>query len=162
MTSHSIVSVENVPGFQTLCFWLPGTCVPKARARVTCNGTYFPQRYQDWRKLAETEIIISLSPSEKILLPIQRAEVRIKLQGKHRGDIDNIAGSCLDALVAAGILVDDRLSCLPRLVIEHEPKGEAKRVRPKGPDRGVSIEVMALALLPNTSTLAYCDRAIVS
>ena len=116
-------------------FWIPGVVVPKARARVTRNGTYFPRRYQDWRRLAETEILIGLSLSDKPLLPIQRAEVQIKLQGKHRGDLDNISGSCLDSLVSAGILADDRISCVPRLVVEHQLKG----------DHGVWIEVEPLA-----------------
>lgn len=125
-------SLDNIS--PTLSFWIPGSCVPKARARVTRNGTYFPKRYQEWRRLAETEILIALKPSEKALLPIQRAEVRILLQGKHRGDIDNISGSCLDALTSAQVLLDDRLSCLPRLVIEHDPKGEC----------GVLIEIKLL------------------
>lgn len=116
-------SLPTAPQAHILKLWIPGVCVPKARARVTRNGTYFPQRYQDWRRGAETEILVSLSPSERGSLPIPYAELRITLQGKHRGDLDNLAGSCLDALVSAGVLLDDRLSCVPRLIVEHEPKG---------------------------------------
>lgn len=114
--------------------WIPGECVPKARARVTRNGTYFPQRYQDWRRGAEAEILISLSPGQRAVLPISKAEVRIILQGKHRGDLDNLAGSCLDALVASGVLLDDRIGCVPSLVILHEPKAE----------RGCRVEIKVL------------------
>lgn len=119
---------------QNLRFWLPGACVPKARARVTRNGTYHPRRYRDWRQLAETEILVSLSSNARSLLPIKQAEVRIALQGKHRGDIDNLAGSCLDALVASGVLADDRLLCVPHLVVSHQPEG----------DSGVWVEVTLL------------------
>lgn len=105
--------------------WIPGVCVPKARARVTCNGTYHPHRYQDWRRGAETEILVLMKPSQRASLPIPYAEVRITLQGKHRSDLDNLAGSCLDALVSSGVLVDARLSCVPRLLISHSPKGKS-------------------------------------
>lgn len=119
---------------QLFRFWIAGAVVPKARPRVTKHGTYFPKRYQTWRQLAETEILACLSPFERASLPIKRAEVIIQLMGKHRGDGDNLAGSCLDALVSSGVLLDDRLSCLPRLVIEHQPEGVC----------GASVEVKAL------------------
>lgn len=116
---------------QVLRFWIPGSVVPKARARVTSRGTYLPHRYQDWRQMAELEILADLSPSIRTMLPVKKAAVKIELHGSHRGDPDNLAGSCLDALVSVGVLLDDRLSCVPRLVVEHEPKG----------DRGAWIEV---------------------
>ncbi len=119
---------------KTLRFWLPGACVPKARARVTRNGTYHLRRYRDWRQLAETEILVSLSSNARSLLPVKQARVKIILQGKHRGDIDNLAGSCLDALVASGVLADDRLPCVPHLVISHQSEG----------DSGVWVEVTLL------------------
>ncbi len=119
---------------QLFRFWIAGAVVPKARPRVTKHGTYFPKRYQTWRQLAETEILACLSSTDRAALPIQRAEVQITLKGKHRGDGDNLAGSCLDALVAAGVLLDDRISCVPRLVIEHQPEGE----------RGALVEVILI------------------
>ena len=92
---------------------------------VTRNGTYLPERYQVWRETAECEILATLSSSERASLPITKAEVRITLQGKHRGDIDNLAGACLDTLVSSGVLLDDRLTCVPRLVIEHKLSGSS-------------------------------------
>lgn len=117
-----------------LKFWIPGSVVPKARPRVTRNGTYFPRRYQSWRCMAEVKIISSFEPDIQKILPIEKAEIRITLQGKHNGDPDNLAGSCLDSLVSAKVLLDDRLSCLPRLSIEHVSKGKT----------GVLIEVFPL------------------
>lgn len=34
-------------------------------------------------------------------------------------DLDNLAGACLDALVQAGILADDRLQLIPSLAVRH-------------------------------------------
>ena len=118
-------SLAAIPQPAIIKICLPGAVVPKARARVTRNGTYFPQRYQNWRKMAESSILVSLSLIQRVTLPIHRAEVRIMLQGKHRGDLDNLAGSCLDALVSSGVLLDDRLSCVPHLVISHKPEGSS-------------------------------------
>jgi len=101
--------------------WIPGVVVPKARPRVSRNGTYLPQRYQDWQRLAIAELLLQISDRSPLQYPIR---VKITLQGKHRGDIDNLSGSCLDALVKSGILKDDRLSCLGQLEARHEPKGE--------------------------------------
>lgn len=125
----------NETASQVIKFWIPGSCVPKARPRVTRNSTYLPPRYQQWRKVAQAEILLSLPEVFKAILPIKRAAVQILLQGSHRGDADNLAGSCLDALVSAGILFDDQLNCVPRLIVEHEPKG----------DRGCWVEVLPLS-----------------
>ncbi|MBD1930440.1 MULTISPECIES: RusA family crossover junction endodeoxyribonuclease [Cyanophyceae] len=54
--------------------------------------------------------------------PISRAGVKIQLQGAHRGDLDNLAGSVLDALVSSGILLDDRITCVPWLTVEYQVK----------------------------------------
>lgn len=107
-----------------LNFYIPGSVVPKARPRVTSNGTFLPQRYREWRNRAEVEIYCQLS-EQKFLqkLPLTKAVVKVQVRGKHRGDLDNIAGSCLDALVSAGVIVDDRLSVIPRLEIWHNPEG---------------------------------------
>ena len=63
----------------------------------------------------------------------------IRLLGNHRtnSDIDNLAGACLDALTlnGAGVLIDDRLSCLPQLNVEFDP--DAK-------ETGVYIEIEPL------------------
>jgi Endodeoxyribonuclease RusA len=42
--------------------------------------------------------------------------------GKQRGDLYNIAGAILDALVQSGILLDDRISVVSNLSIEYFPK----------------------------------------
>lgn len=66
--------------------------------------------------------------SQQMAIPVKRANVEIVLAGTARGDIDNIAGAILDALVSAKVLLDDRLSCVPSLVIRHE-KGDKTGVK---------------------------------
>lgn len=119
---------------------IPGVVVPKARPRVTKNGTYLPPRYRAWRNHAEVEIYRQISEQNIThKFPLRKAAIVIKLLGNHRtnSDIDNLAGACLDALTlnGAGVLIDDRLSCLPQLTVEFDP--DAKKT-------GVSIEIEPL------------------
>ena len=82
--------------------------------------------------MAQCEIVCQLAEIGLTLPLPTPVSVAIAIQGKgHRGDLDNLAGSCLDALVSAGVLVDDRLSCVSRLLVEHRRDG----------DRGCWIEV---------------------
>ncbi len=121
-------------------FCLAGGVVPKARPRVTGNGTYLPQRYRAWRNQAEVELyrqMCELHPTPQF--PLQKAAISLRFFGNHRtnSDIDNLAGACLDALTlnGAGILKDDRLSCLPQLTVEFVPGT---------PETGVWIEIEPL------------------
>ncbi|NEP44804.1 MAG: RusA family crossover junction endodeoxyribonuclease [Okeania sp. SIO2H7] len=114
---------------KTLVFYIPGNVVPKARPRVTSKGTYLPPRYRQWRNMAEVEIcrqLLDMNLKEK--LPIKKAAISLSFCGKHRtnSDLDNMAGACLDALTlnGAGVLKDDRLSCIPQLKVEYIAGGE--------------------------------------
>ncbi|NEO53338.1 MAG: RusA family crossover junction endodeoxyribonuclease [Okeania sp. SIO3B5] len=122
----SIPGSEESENATIINFYLPGKVVPKARPRVTTNGTYLPPRYRAWRNQAEVEIYRQVSELNlEVDLPIKRAAISISFCGKHRtnSDLDNLAGACLDALTlnGAGVLQDDRLSCIPKLTIEHIP-----------------------------------------
>lgn len=116
-------------------FWIPGKVTPKARPRVTNNGTFFPKRYREWRLKAQGEIIMQvqqMTPPPK--LPIQEAALRILLCGNHRGDGDNAIGSVCDALVSAGVLPSDSLKYLPY--------GSWRHI--KSAETGVKIEIKPL------------------
>lgn len=109
---------------QPLKLFLPGIVVPKARPRVTRFGTFMPPRYRNWRLQAEGELILQVQRMTPVpSLPIERATVRIRFQGKFRAqaDLDNLAGAILDALTlqGAGILKNDNLSCVPSLSVEY-------------------------------------------
>jgi Holliday junction resolvase RusA-like endonuclease len=89
------------------------------------------QSDQQWREMAQAEILCQMSENasgtlrERSAFPISsKVSVAIALVGSHRGDLDNLAGAVLDALVGAGILEDDRLSCVSRLVVEHQPSSK--------------------------------------
>ncbi len=114
---------------EVIIFFIPGNVVPKARPRVTGNGTFMPQRYRTWRNMAEVEIYSQLSELNlTIELPIKRASILMRFVGKHRtnSDLDNLAGACLDALTmnGAGVLLDDRISCVSKLSVEYVPVAE--------------------------------------
>jgi len=96
------------------CFFvLQGEIVPKARPRFSAGHTYLPAKYRDWK----TQAIEALRAQRGELPTLSKAAVTIVIYNQARGDIDNIAGAVLDALVQAGILQDDRLSCIPELII---------------------------------------------
>jgi Holliday junction resolvase RusA-like endonuclease len=96
------------------CFFvLQGEIVPKARPRFSGGHTYLPAKYRHWKEKA----IEDLKAQKKELPTLSKASVTIVVHNQARGDIDNIAGAVLDALVQAGVLQDDRLSCIPELTI---------------------------------------------
>jgi Holliday junction resolvase RusA-like endonuclease len=101
-----------------LKYHLHGRIIPKARPRLARNGkAYLPERYRIWKNKA----IYQLKQQFDLPRPISKAEISIEVGGKQLGDLDNIAGAVLDALVQAGVLLDDRLSIVSKLTIEHFP-----------------------------------------
>uniref|UniRef100_B8HN12 Endodeoxyribonuclease RusA n=1 Tax=Cyanothece sp. (strain PCC 7425 / ATCC 29141) TaxID=395961 RepID=B8HN12_CYAP4 len=101
---------------QEITLHLTGPVTPKARPRHHGNQSYLPGRYRQWKEDAIAELSQQYEGE-----PIPQAIVTIEILGSARGDLDNISGAVLDALVQAGVLVDDRISCIPRLEICHVP-----------------------------------------
>jgi Holliday junction resolvase RusA-like endonuclease len=99
-------------------YQLTGQITPKARPRLGRGGAYLPSKYRNWKDNAIAELLTQSRPSN----PISKAEISIAIGGKQRGDLDNIAGAILDALVQSGILIDDRISVVSKLSIEHSSK----------------------------------------
>jgi Holliday junction resolvase RusA-like endonuclease len=99
-------------------YQLTGKITPKARPRLGRGGVHLPANYRDWKEDAIAQLLSQSRPT----CPIDKAEVSIEIGGKQRGDLDNIAGAILDALVQSGILLDDRISVVSKLSIEHFPK----------------------------------------
>ena len=96
-------------------YQLSGKITPKARPRLGRGRAYLPENYRNWKDNAIIELLTQVQP----IAPITRAQISIQIFGSMRGDIDNISGSILDSLVQAGILLDDRLSVVSKLSIEH-------------------------------------------
>ncbi|WP_373538776.1 RusA family crossover junction endodeoxyribonuclease [Chamaesiphon sp.] len=79
-------------------YQLTGNITPKARPRLGRGGAYLPNKYRDWKEDAIAQLLTQSRPPE----PIAKTEVSIAIGGKQRGDLDNIAGAILDALVQSG------------------------------------------------------------
>ena len=104
-------------------FWLPGKVVPKARPRFNGGNISLPRNYRGWKNTAYLQIMSQLEENGINELLIRKATVQMRFVGSHRGDLDNLAGAVLDILCETKIVVDDRVSCISRLLIEHEPGG---------------------------------------
>ena len=96
-------------------YTLTGKNTPKARPRLGRGGAYLPSKYRDWKEDAISQLLTQPCPQQSL----EKAVISISIGGKQRGDLDNIAGAILDALVQAGILLDDRISVVHKLSIEH-------------------------------------------
>ena len=108
---------------KTVKFWLPGKVIPKARPRFHGGKISLPRNYRGWKNTAYLEIISQLEENGINELLITKAEVEMQFIDSHRGDLDNLAGAVLDILCETKIIRDDRVSCISRLVIEHQPGG---------------------------------------
>lgn len=95
---------------------IEGRIVPKARPRNNGRQHYLPPRYRLWKQ----DAIAQLLPQRPIE-PHSRVLVKIILVGKHRGDLDNLSGAILDALVQAGVIVDDSVMHIPALSVRYLP-----------------------------------------
>ena len=109
-------------------FRLDGAIVPKARPRFGKGRSYLPSRYRNWKQSAIESLKSQLPPNHQ---PIERCRIFIALNGSHRGDLDNLSGSILDALVQSEAIVDDRLRIVNELTVKHFP----------GKEKFASIEV---------------------
>ncbi len=108
---------------KTVKFWLPGKVIPKARPRFNGGKISLPRNYRGWKNTAYLEILSQLEENGISELLIGKGEVEMQFIGSHRGDLDNLAGAVLDILCETKIIKDDRVSCISRLLVEHEPGG---------------------------------------
>jgi Holliday junction resolvase RusA-like endonuclease len=115
------IPIQQVKNFK---FWIPGRVVPKARPRFHDGKISLTKNYRGWKNTAYLEIINQLQERTTFFeLPINKVAVEMQFVGSHRGDLDNLAGSVMDILCETKIVRDDRVSCISRLLVEHEPVG---------------------------------------
>lgn len=113
-----------------LSFKLSGHIIPKARPRHSAkivNGklrqyTYMPQEYINWKNNA----IANLAEQKLhylIDMPIDYFNIIILITGNQNrnGDLDNIAGSILDALVQARVIQNDNLNHVDTQLLKFLP-----------------------------------------
>lgn len=95
----------------------------KPRPRFQNGHAFMPANYRQWKDAA-----IASFQQQYHAAPIERIDcLRIHLYGTvARGDTDNLAGSVMDALVQAGVLVNDHVAVIPRLEVDwaRDPAGE--------------------------------------
>jgi Holliday junction resolvase RusA-like endonuclease len=74
-----------------------------------------PTNYSNWKKSVILDMCLQCKP-----LNGKSYFLLITLIGKHcrRGDLDNVAGSIMDALVQAGIIKNDNMTVIQKLNIE--------------------------------------------
>jgi len=108
---------------KTVKFWLPGKVVPKARPRFNGGNISLPRNYRGWKNTAYLEIISQLEENGKSELLITKAPWKCNSLAVTEGTQDNLVGAVLDIRGETKIIKDDRVSCISRLVIEHEPGG---------------------------------------
>ena len=115
---------------EELKLWIPNRIVPKARPRFHQGRAMLPLNYRRWQsktylyvqKLLRDAYGGSRSDHRAITgLPFEKATVEIQFVGSHLGDLDNLAGAILDVMTKTNILRDDRISCIPKLILSHEP-----------------------------------------
>ncbi len=81
----------------------------KARPRVTRSGHCFmPNKYTKWKKDFGLRAIYGWGASGQVNRPFGISIAIVTKSGKMRSDIDNCAGSILDALQDAKLIGNDR------------------------------------------------------
>ena len=105
----------------------------KARPRVTRSGHCFmPNSYAKWKKDFAARAIFAWRPWPNITGPFSIKIIIGTKTGKMRSDLDNSAGSVLDALQDAGLIANDRdcRQLSARIIVTKQP--------------GISVEVEGL------------------
>lgn len=97
--------------------FLSGEITPKARPRLLKNHAYLPEKYRNWKKdtiatLREQWTRPSLKKTEVVVITGARGQ---------RGDLDNIIGAILDAMVQARVIKDDSVKNVPSFFVEYAP-----------------------------------------
>ena len=96
---------------------------PKARPRVTRNGTFMPKDYQSWREAFGMLMTTGRNPAPQlgdlpIALELEFGTEAVKVslfeqptakRAKHvRADVDNLIGAVMEVLEDQGIVTNDR------------------------------------------------------
>lgn len=100
---------------------ITGHIRPKARPRRTNFGVTSCPDYRSWKENAIAQLRLQLPQQYQI---VKECSIEIWFYGALRGDIDNLAGAILDALVQADVIEDDRLSLIKELKVKHEKRKE--------------------------------------
>jgi Holliday junction resolvase RusA-like endonuclease len=98
-----------------LTFRVAGVPIPKPRARITRRGNFVPVPYTKWRHAIIDEAHAACLAAQDIgnvwRCDAEAYAVRcvFHMADRRRKDVDNLAGSVLDALTLANLWPDDHL-----------------------------------------------------
>lgn len=90
--------------------WWNESVKPKARPRVTCNGTYMPVDYTEMKAKASACLLQQWTDLGKSSPIEYKVRVYMFFVGKHSRSsdyVDNVPGTIYDAMVAVGIILND-------------------------------------------------------
>lgn len=90
--------------------------------------TVLSKRGRLWKQAAQMELLSQERPREPFQGPVW-VTIELRPPDRRRRDLDNHAKAVLDALVDAGILIDDSMHVVRRLVIESGPVEKRGAVR---------------------------------
>ncbi len=98
----------------------PFRIYPKQRARAnhSTGAMYTPPGYREWLKSSAEYLKMQWQT-----LPCHLMHIYVDMKGKQKGDTDNCLGGLLDAIVHAGIIVDDDMKNIPDEHIVWNKKG---------------------------------------
>ena len=116
--SSELFNFMNVTELKTYSFTIEGAISPKPRPRFNGRQAYLPKRYRNWKQSAIDSLKSQLPIDHQ---PIEKCSIFVALHGSHRGDLDNLSGSVLDALVQSEAIRDDRLQMVSQLTVKHFP-----------------------------------------
>lgn len=97
---------------------IPGKPVPASRPRIARGHAYYAPKYQVWKEAAAWLVRSAGKPMAgpvKVSILFRRDSTEVEVTpGPHRPaglffDLDNGAKAVMDALVAGGVLEDDRM-----------------------------------------------------
>lgn len=108
-------------------FKLEGRVVPKARPRYSkkTRKHLLPQNYRKWKNNAIAQLVIQRQDL-RLDSELEEVKVHVDFYGGHRGDLDNMIGSVLDACVQANIIVDDRLAIVSEISARYFKDSETR------------------------------------
>jgi len=113
--------------------FIPMPPMGKARPRVTRSGhAFMPNSYTKWKKDFGLRAKFAWKPWPPVNGPFAIRIIIGTKSGKMRSDLDNSAGSVLDALQDAGLIANDRdcRQLSARIIVTKQP--------------GISVEVEAV------------------
>ena len=80
----------------------------KARPRFGKGRAFMPPKYMKWKREFITRLRLATGPQDPLVGTFALSIIVTRKSGKMKSDLDNVAGSILDALQDGSFIVNDR------------------------------------------------------